>query len=110
MRKSVVLILLLVAGAFILKVSAQRTTKKGSKTTDNAAVKATGPVKDVPVYLGASGLTGGTIRKGQFDSFARQGLTLDGTQIGGAITSFNFVYAERGLFEDSIGNSIYLVD
>lgn len=110
MRKSIPFILLLLASCVILQVSAQRAAKKGSGKTDNASKPASGSAQDVPVYLGSSGLTGGTIRKGQFDSFARQGLTLGNNQIGGAVQSFNFVYAERGLFEDSVGNNIYLVD
>jgi hypothetical protein len=59
-------------------------------------------------YLGHSTLTGGTIPKKTFDSLALQGITISNAM--GQVKGFSFSYAERNLYEDSIGNSIILVD
>lgn len=65
----------------------------------------------VPVYLGKSNLSGGAISVSVFDSLLAQGLTSKDT-LGRPhlVTSFLFTYAERNLYEDSIGNLMWLTD
>ena len=111
MRKFILLPAALITLCFICSVSAQRATKHSAKDThDTSATKKTPALPFVTVYLGNTGLSGGEIRKGQFDSAAKRGLILGGTEAGGAIRSFSFMYAERGLFEDSVGNPLVLTD
>ncbi len=63
------------------------------------------------VYLGQSQLTGGAIKKEDFNRFLRQGLTSrDSVGDKYKIVSFDFIYGERILYEDSIGNLKVLVD
>jgi hypothetical protein len=84
----------------------QRADKKGKE-----AARKLPPVQWVDVYLGASGLKSGAMRKPVFDSLIRQGITAreaDGRKL--RIEGFQFSYAERGLFEDSTGNLITVTD
>lgn len=88
---------------FSMAVWAQKPKKEVKKP-------ATPPVtmKETPIYLGGSLLTGGEITKHAFDSLIAQGLKTD---MGiGRVASFDFSYAERGIFEDSVGNLIERVD
>ncbi|PZF71965.1 hypothetical protein DN068_15765 [Taibaiella soli] len=65
-------------------------------------------MKETQVYLGNSLLSGGEITKHQFDSLVAQGLKTD---MGvGTVSGFTFSYAERGIFEDSVGNPIERVE
>lgn len=65
----------------------------------------------VPVYLGKSDLSGGAVPVAVFDSLLSQGLTSKDT-LGRPhlVTSFTFTYAERNLYEDSVGNLMWLTD
>lgn len=59
-------------------------------------------------YLGHSTLSGGGIPKKVFDSLALQGITLSNADA--SVKGFSFSYAQRTLYEDSVGNPIILVD
>lgn len=67
--------------------------------------------KPVPVYLGKSDYSKGNISKRLFDSLVRQGLTAkDSNGKVYKITEFGFTYAERNLYEDSVGNQMVVAD
>ncbi|HXS36751.1 MAG TPA: hypothetical protein VN721_08625 [Flavipsychrobacter sp.] len=67
--------------------------------------------KPIPVYLGHSTLSGGTVNKFVFDSLLKQGLTsMDSAGVIYTVSSFIFNYAERNLYEDSAGNLVMLTD
>ncbi|WP_123985375.1 hypothetical protein [Taibaiella soli] len=88
---------------FSMAVWAQKPKKEMKKPV-------TPPVamKETQVYLGNSLLSGGEITKHQFDSLVAQGLKTD---MGvGTVSGFTFSYAERGIFEDSVGNPIERVE
>ena len=111
MRKAILTAGFLGLICIVCSVSAQRaTTKRAAPAAKDTGSKKAPQLPIVPVYLGNTGMTGGVISKGRFDSAAKQGLLLRGAESGGAIKSFTFMYAERGLFEDSVGNPLVLVD
>lgn len=88
---------------FSLAVWAQK-PKKETKKPATPSVQ----LKETPVYLGNSLITGGEITKRMFDSLMSQGLK---TEMGvGKVAGFTFSYSERGIFEDSVGNPIERVD
>lgn len=62
-------------------------------------------------YLGAPAFTGGTIPKSLFDSLLRKGIRVkDSSGSMYAVDGFMFGYGERNLYEDSVGNLMYLTD
>lgn len=62
-------------------------------------------------FLGSSGLQGGPITKADFDRYLRQGLTArDSAGTAFEVKEFMFSYAERNLYEDSIGKLMILTD
>lgn len=69
------------------------------------------PVKHknyVPVFLGNSEVSGvSAVSKAVFDSLVKQGLRSDS---GRVVSGFKFSYAERNVYEDSVGNLISMVD
>ena len=78
--------------------------KKGGKSV---AVR----VPTATVFLGASLINGGELSERVFDSLAVQPLTArDSLGNPVKVTSFYLTLAERGLFEDSAGNPMVLVD
>lgn len=63
------------------------------------------------VYLGKSDFKGGAIKKDEFNRLLKQGLTSrDSLGNRYKVTSFGFNYAERMLYEDSIGNLKVMTD
>ncbi len=69
------------------------------------------PVKRIPVYLGNSGMMGGVMSKKQFDQLLQLGLTSkDSLGKSYQVEGFMLTYAERNLYEDSIGNLMYMTD
>jgi hypothetical protein len=63
------------------------------------------------VYLGQSQVSGGPIKKEEFNTLLKQGLTSrDSLGDKYKIVSFDFIYGERTLYEDSVGNLKVLVD
>jgi len=88
----------------------QYATAQKAKSKLPKRVVTTRPVEklqEVDVRFGSAGLNGGEISKQQFDALAKEGLFLPG---GGTIQGFNFLYAERSRYEDSIGNPILVTD
>ena len=64
-----------------------------------------------PVYLGHSDLKGGPIKKDQFNSLLKQGISChDSAGNNYRIVSFDFGYSERRLYEDSVGNNVTMMD
>ena len=63
------------------------------------------------VYLGNSDYTGGPIKKDVFNNFLKQGLVAhDSLGNKYRVIGFNFGYAERNLYEDSVGNLVTMTD
>jgi len=99
-------------GVSLLILSAQlsaQSTKKEEKKAKAQAVAA--PVNMVLVYLGNSDYHGGDISKNNFDSHLKQGL-VGKDSLGNTfkVDGFNFSYAERNLYEDSVGNLMVVTD
>ncbi|MFI5195821.1 MAG: hypothetical protein ACHQD8_01910 [Chitinophagales bacterium] len=64
-----------------------------------------------PVYLGNSEYKGGPIKKNTFDDLLKQGLTShDSLGNRYRVVGFQFGYAERNVYEDSVGNLQMLMD
>ena len=62
-------------------------------------------------YLGHTDFSGGSISYQLFDSLLKQGLyTRDSGGTAYKIVSFLFNYAERKVYEDSVGNMVMMVD
>jgi hypothetical protein len=107
MKRNPRLLLLLVCVTSVIAVWAQTAKKTKDKTTDK-------PVAHKPfayAYLGHSSLQGGSISKHVFDSLLKQGITAKDT-LGKEykVSSFTFNYAERNLYEDSIGTLTVMTD
>jgi len=65
----------------------------------------------IPAYLGHSTLTGGNITKPVFDSLLRQGISAkDSLGKDWTVKSFSFIYAERNLYDDSLGTPTVMTD
>lgn len=65
----------------------------------------------VPVYLGESDYQGGEIPQRIFDSLMAQGLRArDSAGLDYQVEGFLLSFAERNLYEDSVGNLIVLTD
>lgn len=65
----------------------------------------------VPVFLGNSEYQGGEIPQAKFDSLMAQGLRArDTAGLEYGVEGFLLSFAERNLYEDSIGNLIVLTD
>ncbi|MCD6013553.1 MAG: hypothetical protein K0Q79_3415 [Flavipsychrobacter sp.] len=63
------------------------------------------------VYLGKSDYSGGPIKTEEFNKLLKQGLTSrDSLGNKYKVLGFGFNYAERALYEDSIGNAKIMVD
>lgn len=76
-----------------------------------AAVAAAPKTITIPVFLGNSEQKGGAIQREAFNNLLRQGLTShDEANNKYKILGFDLGYAERGLYEDSVGNIIPVVD
>lgn len=69
------------------------------------------PPKVVSAYLGTSDRSGGNISKVDFDNYLKQGVTArDSSGAAYKVDGFTFSYAERMLYEDSVGNPLLLTD
>jgi hypothetical protein len=98
---------LLTALTLSVQCSAQKTQKE---TAVKVAATKTAPVV-ITSYLGRSGLTGGPVGKWMFDSLLKQGVTAkDPTGNSYPVAGFTFSYAERNMYEDSVGNPLLLTD
>lgn len=81
-----------------------------AQTKDKKEVKP--KVHYVPVYLGHSGITDGSnVSKAVFDSLLKQGLVAKDTgSTNYKVDGFAFTYAERNLYEDSVGKLMWVTD
>jgi hypothetical protein len=81
-----------------------------AQTKDKKTVKPA--VKRIPVYLGHSVITDESkVSENAFDSLLRQGLTSrDSAGLNYKVDGFAFTYGERNLYEDSVGNLMWLTD
>ncbi|MCD6062092.1 MAG: hypothetical protein K0R82_3 [Flavipsychrobacter sp.] len=81
-----------------------------AQTKDRKVVKPA--VKRIPVYLGRSAITDGSkVSKKTFDSLLKQGLTSrDSLGSPYSVDGFALTYGERNLYEDSIGNLMWITD
>jgi hypothetical protein len=67
--------------------------------------------KPIPVYLGSTNKSDGKISKKEFDDAIKQGLiSRDSTGRAYRVDGFLLTYAERNLYEDSVGNPLILTD
>lgn len=69
------------------------------------------PQRRIPVYFGSSNIMSGNVTKKQFDEWMPQGL-MSKDSVGKVykVDGFTMSYAERNLYEDSVGNLIYMTD
>lgn len=75
------------------------------------AVKSRPVVPSVATYLGNTSLAGGMIGKRTFDSLIRRGISArDSSGKVWKVQGFQFTYAERGIYEDSVGNPVLMTD
>lgn len=89
---------------------AQQVKKGSTKRTSTAGEVPVNPTQ-LQAYLGRSDKHGGSITKHEFDKLLRQGLTAkDSLGYSYRVDGFNFSYAERNLYEDSVGNLMILTD
>ena len=80
------------------------------KKEDDGKAKVSAP-KVIHAYLGQSAYSSGTISKRDFDTYLKQGLSAkDSMDNSYKVKAFTFTYAERNLYEDSIGNLMILTD
>ena len=96
----------------LLLVSFGMLAQKAKKDDGKQVAGSDAPVlKIVHAYLGRSDYNNGDISKRTFDSLLRQGLTArdaQGTML--KVDGFTFSYAERNLYEDSVGKLMVLTD
>lgn len=101
--------LCMVATLSLVAQSQKKDAKADEKAKDGKAAKP--KPKPIPVYLGKSDYYTGKITKQVFDSLLKQGLTSrDSAGRAFKVTGFTFSYAERSLYEDSVGNPMILTD
>lgn len=96
----------------MLAVSFNLLAQKAKKDAGKKNKNLTSPTpKVVHAYLGHSDETGGQISKTMFDSLLKQGVTAKDS-LGNVfkVDGFTFSYAERNLYEDSVGKLIILTD
>ena len=68
-------------------------------------------VPSVATYLANTSMSGGMIGKRTFDSLIRRGISArDSAGKAWKVQGFQFTYAERGIYEDSVGNAIMTTD
>ncbi len=95
-------ILILLLATFAVAASAQ--------TKDKEKKEVPKP-KPIPVYLGHTDKSGGNISVNEFNTLVKQGLTSkDSLGREYRVDGFLLTYAERNLYEDSVGNPVWLTD
>ena len=85
------------------------TPDRKQKTGEESPVQDT--IRTIRAFLGHSDRDGGQITKPVFDSLLKQGLTARDS-FGGAypVDGFTFSYAERNLYQDSLGKLVLMTD
>ena len=106
-RISLLMLLLSTANVY-----AQQKSAGNKKQPEKPKAVASAPKTiTIPVFLGNSEQRGGAIQRESFNNLLRQGLTShDDANNKYKILGFDLGYAERGLYEDSVGNIIPVVD
>ncbi|MCW3120650.1 MAG: hypothetical protein JWQ38_142 [Flavipsychrobacter sp.] len=81
------------------------------KVSGKQAAKAPAKAFVPPVYIGESDYKGGPIQPSRFSTLLRQGLTsYDSLGNHYKIVGFDFSYAERKVYEDSVGTLMKITD
>jgi len=107
MHRTVTILLFILLVITGLNLSAQQKKTDSKATQPNKASHIFKPT----VYLGHSEYIGGPIKKDIFCNLMRQGLTShDSLGNKYRIVGFDFGYAERNLYEDSLGNLMPMTD
>lgn len=111
MTRTVKVLFSLMAIAVCLNAWAQQ-KKPNAKTDDGTRSEGHPRRVQIPfVYLGKSDFKGGPIKMEEFNRLLKQGLTSrDSMGNKYKVTSFGFNYAERMLYEDSVGNLKVMTD
>lgn len=94
-------------------VLAQQKKKNAPEKQPQQPEKTVAPRKvlEPQAYLGNSANLGGNIQKTTFTDLMKQGLTAkDSLGRQYKVIGFNFTYAERNLYEDSVGNLMVKAD
>jgi hypothetical protein len=108
MKSTTRIVLFVVCAGFAASLWAQQ--KKTDKKSEATATKSKYSTS-VPAYLGHSTWTGGYVPKNVLDSLLKQGVVAtDSAGNNYKVVNFRFNYAERHLYEDSIGNDMILTD
>ena len=96
---------------FLLAVCFNLSGQQKASSKPPANGKATKRLLMPAVYLGNSDYKGGPITKEKFATLMRQGLT-SRDSLGNKyhVVGFDFGYAERKVYEDSVGNLMRVVD
>jgi len=101
LKSKLILTALCMATAYSLVAQSQNKDEKAKKPKP----------KPIPTYLGKSDKNGGLISESVFDKLVLEGLTSkDSAGREFKVTSFIINYAERNLYEDSVGNMMVLTD
>ncbi len=86
-------------------------TKTKPKSADTVAIKKAIRNFLPDIYLGSGGFKGGEIKKSRFDSLLKVGLNShDSLGNNYKVLGFNFIYAERVVYEDSMANLQVITD
>lgn len=105
MKRAFIVLLMLALPQMSIEIDAQRIKDDGKKPIAKASSSTIG------AYLGTSNRNGGNISKKEFDDLLKQGLTArDSAGQTYRVDGFTFGYAERNLYEDSVGNLMILTD
>jgi hypothetical protein len=112
MTKRTVKLSVLILFATTASLFAQQKAATNKKQPEKPKVAASAPKAiTVPVYLGNSDQRNGGIQRETFNNLLRQGLTAhDSANNKYKVVGFDLGYADRGLYEDSVGNIIPVVD
>ena len=103
---SLLLLILLIITGFNLQAQQKKPDDKSAQNN-----KKNTHIFKPPVFLGHSEYTGGPIKKEVFNNLMKQGL-ISKDSLGNRyrIVEFDFGYAERNLYEDSVGNLVAMMD
>ncbi len=103
--------ILLLVLLIIIGFSSIAKQKEKGNGSDQHNAKKNNHIFMPPVYLGNSPNTRGPIRKDVLTGLLKQGLTShDSLGNKYRVVGFNFGYAERKLYEDSVGNLVAMMD
>lgn len=105
MKRTINILLFFAMSGLSVHMLAQ--TQKNKEEKKEQAKK----IKYTPVYLGDSDKSGGEISEKTFDALLKKGISArDSAGIAYRVNGFMFTYGERTVYEDSIGNLMYVTD